>query len=73
MATPQTIDTSGLSCPQPVLLFLQAVKAAPDGVFLVIVDNEASRENVSRAARSRGFTVEPQDMDGNLRRLSIHK
>ena len=53
MSTPQTIDASGLSCPQPVLLFLQAVKAAPDGEFVVIVDNEASRENVSRAARTR--------------------
>lgn len=73
MSTPQTIDASGLSCPQPVQLFLQAVKAAPDGEFIVIVDNEASRENVSRAARTRGFTVEPQDMDGGLCRLAIHK
>ena len=73
MPTPQTIDASGLSCPQPVLLFLQAVMAAPDGEFVVIVDNEASRENVSRAARTRGFTVEPQDMDGGLCRLAIHK
>ena len=73
MSNPQTIDASGLSCPQPVLLFLQAAKAAPDGEFVVIVDNEASRENVSRAARTRGFTVEPQDMDGGLCRLAIHK
>ncbi|MCI7568473.1 MAG: sulfurtransferase TusA family protein [Desulfovibrio sp.] len=73
MSTPRTIDASGLSCPQPVLLFLQAAKAAPDGAFVVIVDNEASRENVSRAARTRGFAVEPQDMDGGLCRLNIHK
>lgn len=73
MTSPHTIDTSGLSCPQPVLLFLQAVKAAPDDAFLVIVDNEASRENVSRAARTRGFVVEPRDRDGGLCHLSIHK
>ncbi len=73
MSAPQTIDTRGLSCPQPVLLFLQAVKANPDGVFAVIVDNEASRENVSRAARTRGFLVDPRDMDDGLCRLEIHK
>jgi len=48
------IDTCGLSCPQPVLMFLTAAKKQPDGPFSVLVDNEASRENVTRAARNSG-------------------
>ena len=31
------IDTCGLSCPQPVLMFLTAVKKEPDGPFSVLV------------------------------------
>lgn len=67
------IDTRGLSCPQPVLLFLNAAKADPDGAFTVLVDNDASRENVSRAARNRGFAVAPQQEDEGVTRLELTK
>lgn len=67
------IDTRGLSCPQPVLLFLTTVKGNADGPFSVLVDNDASRENVSRAARNHGFSVEAQDEDHGVTRLSISK
>lgn len=68
-----TIDTSGLSCPQPVLMFLTAAKKEPDGEFDVIVDNEASRENVSRAARNNGFEVNAVDLDDGMARLEIRR
>lgn len=42
----QTIDTRGLSCPQPVVLVNKAVKAGGD--FTVLLDSEVSRENVLR-------------------------
>ena len=32
------IDTRGLSCPQPVLLFLTAVRENANGPFSVLVD-----------------------------------
>lgn len=66
------IDTRGLSCPQPVLLFLNAAKAG-DGPFSVLVDNDASRENVSRAARNRGFRVEPVNEGQGVTKLELHK
>ena len=69
----QTIDTCGLSCPQPVLLFLTAVKENPDDSYTVLVDNDASRENVSRAARNRGFSVEAIDQGQGVTRLEISK
>jgi TusA-related sulfurtransferase len=52
-----TIDARGLSCPQPVLMFMDAVKSASDKEFIVLVDTEASKENVSRAAQSQGCNV----------------
>ncbi len=66
------IDTRGLSCPQPVLLFLNAAKEG-NGPFSVLVDNDASRENISRAARNRGFSVEPADEGQGITRLELHK
>lgn len=67
------IDTQGLSCPQPVLLFLNAVKQNADGPFSVLVDNDASLENVSRAARNHGFAVTASDQGQGVTRLEIVK
>lgn len=66
------IDTCGLSCPQPVLMFLTAVKKEPDGPFSVLVDNDASRENVSRAARNSGFDVTMNEENG-IWRLEVSR
>lgn len=73
------IDTCGLSCPQPVLMVLHAIKNADasfgaDHALEVLVDNDCSRENVTRAAQNRGYTVEvsPTDSEG-LTRLGLWK
>ncbi|WP_374289653.1 sulfurtransferase TusA family protein [Desulfovibrio desulfuricans] len=68
-----TIDTRGLSCPQPVLMFLTAVKTDTQGPFSVLVDNDASLENVSRAARNHGFTVATTDESDGATRIDISK
>jgi TusA-related sulfurtransferase len=52
-----TIDAKGLSCPQPVLMFMDAVKSLPDKEIIVLVDTDASMENVSRAAENKNCTV----------------
>ena len=60
------VDASGLSCPQPVLMTLDAVKSGSDAELEVIVDNVASRENVVRAAESKGWNVfDIKDNDDN--------
>jgi tRNA 2-thiouridine synthesizing protein A len=53
-----SVDARGLSCPQPVLLTLSKIKEIAAGEIEVIVDNDVSRENVSRAARSQGWEVQ---------------
>lgn len=54
-----TIDTRGLSCPQPVLLVLNHIKQDAPECVDVLGDNDASRENVTRAAENRGYAVSP--------------
>jgi tRNA 2-thiouridine synthesizing protein A len=51
------VDARGLSCPQPVLLTMARMKEKTSGEIEVIVDNEVSRENVSRAAHSQGWDI----------------
>lgn len=53
-----TVDARGLSCPQPVLLTLSKIKEVGGGEIEVVVDNDTSRENVSRAATSQGWVVD---------------
>ncbi len=50
-----TVDARGLSCPQPVLLSLEAMKKAATGQLTILVDTETSKENVIRAAASQGW------------------
>ncbi len=52
-----TVDARGLSCPQPVLDTLDMIAKVGKGELLVLVDTEASKENVARAIRSKGWKV----------------
>lgn len=54
----RTVDASGLSCPQPVLLTLKAIRQVGSGEITVLVDTAVSRENVSRMATSQGWQVQ---------------
>ena len=61
----QIIDCTGLTCPQPVIRTKDALEQGA-GYLQVIVDNEASRDNVTRFARGRGceVTVEASGTEG---------
>ena len=65
----RTIDCRGLSCPQPVVMLHQALASDASSPLDILVDNEASVENVSRAARKKGFAVEAKDEGGGAVRL----
>ncbi|HDP25659.1 MAG TPA: preprotein translocase subunit TatB [Deltaproteobacteria bacterium] len=52
-----TVDARGLSCPQPVILTMNKIKELGTGQIEVLVDTDTSKENVSRAAKSKGWTV----------------
>jgi TusA-related sulfurtransferase len=68
-----TVDTCGLSCPQPVLMTMNAIKACADNELTILTDNEASRENVGRAATKSGWTVDSITEDAGIFTLAIRK
>lgn len=59
------IDARGRACPQPVLMTKKAIDAGEDCV--VIVDNEAARDNVCRMAKSQGCEARAEERDGCFR------
>lgn len=54
------IDTSGLSCPEPVLKTKVAIKKSPSSVE-VVVDNNTALQNVKRFLESNQYTVTTKD------------
>ena len=51
------VDARGLSCPQPVLMTLNEIKRGTANEIKILVDTEAAKENVSRAATSQNWKV----------------
>ena len=63
-----TVDARGLSCPQPVIMALDAIRRGAEGTLVVLVDTETSKENVSRAATSQGWRVDAvSEAEGSFR------
>lgn len=67
----KTIDARGLSCPEPVVLTRNAMMSGEDA-YEVIVDNNTSKENVTRYAEHQGYMVAVTENDGEYT-LSITK
>lgn len=65
------VDARGLSCPQPVLLTMNEIKKGAEDEIVVLVDTETSRENVSRAATTKGWVVNGIENEGDEFRLTI--
>jgi TusA-related sulfurtransferase len=66
------VDARGLSCPEPVVRTRKALAALAEGRVDVLVDTVTSRENVSRYARSQGWTAEVKD-EGDHFVVSLRK
>ena len=66
-----TVDARGLSCPQPVLDTMVAIQSTSDNTITVLVDTEASKENVSRAAAGKGWTVQSIDENDDEYTLTL--
>lgn len=57
----EILDCTGLNCPEPVLRTKAHLEKNLEEAFSVLVDNEASRENVLRFGRSQGCEVSVED------------
>lgn len=51
------IDCRGLACPAPVLKTKELIEQKQPNHLMVIVDNEAAKENVTRFMEHQGFAV----------------
>lgn len=60
----QTIDCRGLSCPEPVLAAKKEIDLKNPDSLMVLVDNRAAAENVSRFLNTRGYKVSMSEADG---------
>lgn len=52
----KTLDARGLSCPEPVIMIRQAM-TSKENAYEMLVDNQTSKENVTRYAEHQGYTV----------------
>ena len=57
------VDAKGLSCPEPLMMAQEAIKAHPGEQIVVEVDTAAPRDNILRLARRKKLeaTVEERD------------
>jgi len=51
------IDVRGYSCPIPVVRTKKAIEENPGKPMTVLVETATSKENVSRLAQSKGYSV----------------
>ena len=69
----EVVDARGLSCPQPVLNFLDTAKKVSSGEITVLVDTDTSKENVTRAAESQGWQAKDVQAEGSGYRMRFAK
>ncbi len=67
------IDAKGLSCPQPVILTLNAIKKQKSGELVILVDTDTAKENVNRAATAQGWKAADIQPEDNGYRLVLRK
>lgn len=58
----ETIDTRGLSCPQPVIMVTRAISEGKSE-FEILADTECSYENVTRLLESKKYKYEIEEKD----------
>jgi selenium metabolism protein YedF len=67
-----TVDARGKTCPIPVIMTKKALEQISEGTLNVIVDNEVSKENVVKFAKSSGCDVSVKE-EGKEYHINIYK
>ena len=61
------VDVRGFSCPIPVVTTRKAIEENPKQMITVLVDDTTAKENVSRLAKSEGYSVEIKEVEDGFR------
>jgi selenium metabolism protein YedF len=62
----ETLDCRGQQCPQPVVQTRKLMLAQPASTLKVLVDDDVSRDNVTRLAKSLGYTASVTQAESNF-------
>jgi tRNA 2-thiouridine synthesizing protein A len=73
MSEKQTVDARGLSCPQPVMLTRDILKKTAKGIVEVLVDSGTARDNVSRLAKSSGWSFKVESQQDGVYKIVLNK
>jgi tRNA 2-thiouridine synthesizing protein A len=65
------VDVRGLSCPIPVVRTKKAIDANPNQPIVVLVETAVSKENVSRLAQSKKYSVQVEQVAGEEYRVLL--
>lgn len=65
------VDARGLSCPIPVVKTKQAMEKNPSDEITVWVDSRVAKENVSRLAKSKNYSVNIQVVSNDEYQLTL--
>ena len=63
------VDVRGFSCPLPVVKTKKAIEENPGQSLMVLVESAVSKENVSRLAHSKGYSVRVEELADGFRLL----
>ncbi|MFH0782311.1 MAG: sulfurtransferase-like selenium metabolism protein YedF [Pseudomonadota bacterium] len=66
------LDARGLACPAPVLMVKDLVEKESPIELTVVVDNDASRENVTRFLTTKNYAVTEDRQGGEFHLLARH-
>jgi tRNA 2-thiouridine synthesizing protein A len=66
------VDVRGFSCPIPVVRTKKTIEENPDEPITVLVETEVSKENVSRLAKSRNYSVQVEEVTGEEYRVLLN-
>ncbi len=61
------VDVRGFSCPIPVVKTQKAIDEHPNDELIVMVETSVIKENVSRLAQSKGYTVKAEEVGDGFR------
>lgn len=67
----QEIDVRGFSCPLPVVKTKKAMEKHAGEVLVVLIESEVSRENVTRLAKNKGYSVQAEKTADKEYRLTL--
>ena len=63
----EEVDARGFSCPVPVVKTKKALEANPNQPITVLVESDVSRENITRLAESKGYSIDVENTDDGFK------